>query len=399
MARYPLYAPDFRITINGQDMPATVRSTVTSVRYQDGQNAADQVTVGLANPELRWLQKHIRGLGFQPFPTAVNVGPFRAGSIVPEGTFDIDNKLDLYMGYAPDPPEKMFEGELTATEVTFPNGGMPTMTLTAHDFLQRLTRGTASRGFGPLPDAFIAAILSLEDFLIPVIDPAIIAASSGLAAVNYIFGGSGRKQVKRQEGQTNYEFLSTIAKSYDADFWVEGDILYISRFIKEYTSRLTLTYGESLLEFSPRVTTVGQVAGVSMKFTLREIPLDFVVSVFWDFDQESLGVSIMPGKFAQGVPKKKNTPLFSIVDKAIKSPADLAASAPEIIRKLREKLNQRLTGTGSAIGDPRIRAGAIITLEGLGPDFSGNYRVKSATHSIDGSGYKTSFEVFKEIIP
>lgn len=399
MARFPLYAPDFRININGEEMPAVVRSTVTSVRYQDGQNAADQVTVSLANPQLRWLQKHIRGLGFQPFPTAVNIGPFRAGSVVPEGTFDIDNKFDLYLGYAPDPPEKMFEGELTAAEVTFPNGGMPTMTLTAHDFLQRLTRGTAARGFGKLPDAMIAAILSLEDFLIPAIDPAIIAASSGLAAVNFIFGGSGRKQVKRQKGETNYELLATIAKSYDADFWVEGDVLYISRFIKEYTPRLTLTYGESLLEFSPRVTTVGQVAGVSMKFTLREIPLDFVVSVFWDFDRESLGVSILPGVAAKKKPKKKDKPLFNIVDKPIKSPADLAASAPEIVRKLREKLNQRLTGTGSAIGDPRIRAGAIIALDGLGPDFSGNYRVKSATHSIDNGGYRTSFEVFKEIIP
>jgi Bacteriophage probable baseplate hub protein len=399
MARYPLYVPEYRITINGEEMPATVRSTVTSVRYQDGQNAADQVTVGLANPELRWLQKHIRGLGFRPFPTAVNVGPFRAGSIVPEGTFDIDNKLDLYVGYAPDPPEKIFEGELTAAEVTFPNGGMPSMTLTAHDFLQRLTRGTAARGFGPLPDAFIAAILSLEDFLVPVIDPTIIAASSGITALNFLFGGSGEKQVKKQEGQTNYEFLSAIAKRYDADFWVEGDILYISRFIKEYTPRLTLTYGESLLDFSPRVTTVGQVVGVSMKFTLREIPLDFVVSVFWDFDRESLGVSIMPGVAAKGVPKQKNKPVFAIVDKPITSPGGLAESAPDIIRKLRENLNKRLTGTGSAIGDPRIRAGAIIGLDGLGPDFSGNYRVKSATHSIDGSGYKTSFEVFKEIIP
>jgi phage protein D len=66
---------------------------------------------------------------------------------------------------------------------------------------------------------------------------------------------------------------------------------------------------------------------------------------------------------------------------------------------LREKLNKRLTGKGSAIGDPRIRAGAMIRIEGIGPDFSGDYRVANATHSLNASGYKTSFEVFKEIIP
>jgi uncharacterized protein len=399
MARFPRYAPEFKIQVNGEDMPASVRATVTSVRYQDGQNGADQVTVGLANPDLRWVQTHIRGLGFQPFPTGVKIGPMGGPNAAPEGTFDLDNKLDLFLGYAPDPPEKFFEGEVTGVEVTFPNGGMPTMTMTAHDFLQRTTRGTVARGFGPLPDAIIATILAAEDFLLPVIDPAIIAASAGLTAVNFIFGGSGRKQVAQQEGQTNFALLQAIAKTYDADFWVEGNTLYISRFLKEYTPRLTLTWGESLLEFSPRVSSVGQVAGVSMKFTLREIPLDFVVSVFWDFDRESLGVSILPGAIA-GKTKLGQAGLGeTIVDKPIKSPADLAKSAPEIIRKLREKLNKRLTGSGSAIGDPRIRAGAIIRLEGLGPDFSGDYRVKGATHSIDGGGYRTNFQVYKEIIP
>jgi hypothetical protein len=399
MARFARYVPEFKIQVNGEDMPASLRATVTSVRYQDGQNGADQVTVALANPDLRWVQTHIRGLGFQPFPTGVKIGPMSGPKAAPEGTFDLDNKFDLFLGYAPDPPEKFFEGEITGIDVTFPNGGMPTMTMTAHDFLQRTTRGTVARGFGPLPDAIIATILAAEDFLLPVIDPAIIAASTGLAAVNFIFGGSGRKQVAQQEGQTNFTLLQGIAKTYDADFWVEGNILYISRFLKEYTPRLTLTWGESLLDFSPRVSNVGQVAGVSMKFTLREIPLDFVVSVFWDFDRESLGVSILPGAIAG---KTKLGPAGlgeTIVDKPIKSPADLAKSAPEIIRKLREKLNKRLTGTGSAIGDPRIRAGAIIRLEGLGPDFSGDYRVKSATHSIDSGGYKTNFEVYKEIIP
>ena len=66
---------------------------------------------------------------------------------------------------------------------------------------------------------------------------------------------------------------------------------------------------------------------------------------------------------------------------------------------LRNKVNTRLTGSGTAVGDPRIRAGAVIKLDGLGPDFSGNYRVTSATHSIDGNGYRTAFKVRKEIIP
>ena len=394
MARYSKYAPDFRITINDEEMPAGVRAAVTNVRYQDGHQAADRVEIGIANPNLRWLQRHIRGLGFRPFPTGVKIGPVRVADAAPDGTFDIDNKLSLAMGYAPDPLEEMFLGEVTGVQVSFPNGGMPTMTVVAHDYLHRLTEGKYARGFGFLPDFLIASILSAENLLIPLIDPAVIAGSTAIAVLNIIFKGTGRKQA----GQSDLELLEQIAATYDADFWVDGNVLYVSRFLKEYTPRLTLTWGESLLDFSPQVSTIGQVVGVGMKFTLRELPLDFLVSVFWDFDRESLGVSIVPG-VAAAATKSLLGSVFTLIDQPIGSPADITNSALVIARELRTKLNSRLTGSGSAIGDPRIRAGAVIRLEGLGPDFSGDYRVRSATHAIDSGGYRTNFEVYKEIIP
>jgi len=51
------------------------------------------------------------------------------------------------------------------------------------------------------------------------------------------------------------------------------------------------------------------------------------------------------------------------------------------------------------VGDPAIRAGKLVRLDGLGPDFSGDYRISAATHSIDSSGYQTHFEAFRELIP
>ena len=393
MTRHPKYAPNFQIKINGQEMPAAVRANVTSVSYEDGMQAADRVEVGLANIDLRWLQSHIRGLGFQPFPTGVRVGAVGRLDAAPEGTFDIDNKLSLAIGYAPDPLEEVFIGEVTGVEASFPNGGVPTMTLVAHDYLNRLSKGSYARGFGFLPDAITAAILSAENLLIPAIDPAIVAGSTAIAILNIIFKGTGRKQ----GGRSDLELLQEIANLYDADFWVEGDVLYLSRFIKEYTPRLTLTWGESLLDFSPRVSLVGQVVGVSAKFVLREIPLDFLVTVFWDFDRESLGLSVVPGAAAGA--KILIGGRITLIDRPIGSPADITNSALFLARELRNKLNNRLTGRGSAIGDPRIRAGAVIRLEGLGPDFSGDYRVSSATHSIDSGGYRTNFMVKKEILP
>ena len=394
MGAYPTYAPDFKLAINDSDMPPALKSSVTSVRYQDGINAADRVEVGFANSNLRWLQEHIRGLGFPALPTGVTLGPVGRFDVTAGGAFDIDNKVQLSMGYAPDPLEQMFLGEVTGVDVTFPNGGMPTMTLVAHDYLNRLAPGKYARGFGPLTDALVVMILSAENLLIPLIDPTITTISAALTAINIIFKGTGTKQ----EGESDLELLTKIAGQYDADFWVDGNTLYLSRFMKEYSPSVTLTWGSSLLDFSPHVTTIGQVAGVSMKFTLREIPLDFLVTVGWDFDRETLIISVIPG-MAAAAAKSVVGPAFSIINQPISSPGDIANSALVILHELRTKLNSRLTGSGSCVGDPRIRANEIIRLEGLGPDFSGNYRVKSATHSIDGSGYRTNFQVFKEIIP
>jgi len=39
----------------------------------------------------------------------------------------------------------------------------------------------------------------------------------------------------------------------------------------------------------------------------------------------------------------------------------------------------------------------VLQLEGVGEQFGGLYRVTSATHTIDSSGYRTNFEVRKEI--
>jgi hypothetical protein len=288
----------------------------------------------------------------------------------------------------------MFLGEVTGINVNFPNGGMPTMTLVAHDYLNRLSRGSYARGFGPLADALVVMIMSAENLLLPLVDPAVMAISTALTVINVIFKGSGTKQ----EGESDLQLLQKIAAQYDADFWVDGNTLYLSRFLKEYSPSVTLKWGESLLDFSPRVSTVGQVAGVSMKFTLRELPLSFMVTAGWNFDREALVISVIPGEAAAGA-KAISGPAFTIIDQPISSPADIANSALVIIRELRNKLNNRLTGTGSAVGDPRIRAGAVIRLEGLGPDFSGDYRVTSATHTIDGGGYRTGFDVKKEIIP
>jgi len=78
-------------------------------------------------------------------------------------------------------------------------------------------------------------------------------------------------------------------------------------------------------------------------------------------------------------------------------PTGLAQAPQTILTELLPRLNNRLTGSGSSIGDLRIKASRVINFEGLGEQFSGLYRITSATHSLDGSGFRTNFQVRKEV--
>src|SRR6266576_6722548 len=153
MAMCPTYAPEFAIKLNGDRIPTALRGSIARVNYQDGIEGADRVEVTIANEDLRWLDHPL---------------------------LQMDNSFSLSIGYAPDPLEEVFVGEITGVDASFPNGGMPTLTVVAHDFLQRLTKGTKDRAFAlsipcigkfPLPDPAVVALVSATDLLIPLVDP------------------------------------------------------------------------------------------------------------------------------------------------------------------------------------------------------------------------------------
>jgi phage protein D len=388
------FVPDYSVAINGTPIPTSLNASISSITCDSVMDAASRAELVIANPGLEWLQNHINGLGFLPVPTGVLAPPVAGAVATPAGLFDMSNTVTVSLGYADQQLTKVFDGEITGIEVSLQPGAMPTMTIVALDRLNRLAQGSYGRGFGPLPDALIVAILGAENLLAPNIDPTLAAFSTAIAVLNVIFDGSGRKQ----KSQTDLEMLQEIANFYDADFWVDGTTLYLSRFFKEYTPSVTLAWGESLLSFSPRVSTVGQYFGVGVKFNLREIPLSFTVAVSWNFNTQSIAINVVPGG-TEAYLKSLIGPIDMIIDRPISSPPDIVDSAMMITRKLRNALNNRLTASGSAVGNPAIVANAVVAFNGIGPDFSGNYRVTNATHVIDSNGYRTNFKVRKEIIP
>lgn len=382
MARYPTYAPEFAIEIGGEPIPPALRGAVARLSHTDGIEGADRVEMTVANEGLRWLDHPL---------------------------MQVDQPFALFTGYAPDPLERVFTGEITGVSASFPSGGMPTLTVVAHDFLQRLTTGTKDRGFlldiptvgqFPLPDPIVAALVSGTNLLVPEIDPVGAALSFFAAVASYaIEPVAAKRGVRMQVAQSDFDFLTGVARENGWEMHIDhtadprGSVLRFMFPLTELTPSVSLTWGASLAEFTPRLTTVGQVLGVQTRIWVSAIKTEFVVSLGWDYDRAAFDLQIFPG-FA-GIDDVLGTAKARSTVKVDSTGPSLAPRA--LLSELLPRLNNRLTGSGRAVGNLAIRAGRVIELHGLGAEFSGSYRITSATHTIDGGGFSTSFDARKEV--
>jgi phage protein D len=383
MAVNPRYAPELRLLVERAPVPATLRGSVTRISVQTGLGMSDRVEMALANNNLRWLDH-----------------PLLA----------VDNELAVQLGYAPDPLTQLFSGEIVGHEAMFPQDGLPTMSIVAQDRKRRLQQGTKTRSFAipipkvgnmPLPDTAVASAVALENGLLPVLEPVGAAISALLGAAGLAGANSPAERqalVRRQgasgQGESDFDFVSKIAAENGWELVIDHagplgglQLRYMSP-LDHLAPALTLKYGASLLEFRPRISTVGQIVSVTAYVWISEIKTKLAITVGWDWDAMALTIDVKPS-FTPSGKGSSNVVLGE--------PVTMLTAPRTILSELIPKLNRRLTGTGSCVGDPRIVAGAVIRMEGLGVQFGGLYRVVSATHALDSSGYRTSFEVRKEI--
>lgn len=418
------YVPDYRVTINDEPIPSALRASISSVSYETGLEGADRVELTLVNDNLRWLDHPLLAL---------------------------DNKLTLSIGYASDPLEQVFVGEITGQTATFPNEGGPTVTVIAQDLLHRLQQGTKTRWFAvpierfanfSLPDQIVAGLISAENRLIPIgLDPLTGFIGSALAVLiaginillTVVDSENGQKLIRKQLGESDFKFLSRIARENGMEVLIDhtgphgGHKLRFLSPLAEREPAVILKYGRSLIDFSPAITNVGQIIGVSLRVWWAQIKTEFTVTLSADWDRSTLDLDISPGLGLPGGVSGTRDALNAAREKAtsdearkgidkelgkldesstnfglehyeeVQEPVSLATAPRVLVGKLLPRLNKRLTGSGSTVGDPTIKAGSVVQLEGIGEQLGGRYRVTSATHTLGRGGYRTSFEVRKEI--
>jgi hypothetical protein len=384
IAKNPQYAPNFKVEINGALIPWALRASILSARLTAGMEGADRVDLSIFNEHLKWLD---------------------------DDRFAINNPVRLWLGYEPDPLVLMFVGFIKAVQATFPSGNTPTLEVSAQDKITDMQKGKNSRWFAQdvpkttnqaIPRQSMASQVTNKYDMTTQFDASGADLSKLVGSVTSILTeaigasdpGVSQRSVDRQINTPDYDLLRRVARESGYDLMIDhtskggGKVLLFFAPWQHLTPDVSLEYGQSLLDFTPRVTDVGQIGSVTANVWQPSSKSTVAVTLGWDWTRMGLTVQVQPGH-----PKT----ITGSADLVIDQPLTVGTAPRRLIAELFPKLNNRITGTASAVGDPAIRPGAVVRIEGVGTQFGGYYRVTSSTHTIDSGGYKTQFDVRKEI--
>lgn len=264
----------------------------------------------------------------------------------------------------------LFDGRISGLEAGFPADGPPTMTALAEDRLQDLRMTRRNRSFEDTTDADVVQRIASEHGLEADVD---------LPGPTY--------SVLVQADRSDLAFLYDRACACGGEIWVEGSTLKACPRVRRATAPLRLRLYQGLRSFTvladlARQRTVLHASG-------------------WDGSAGSelharIDDSVLGGE------RGSDTTGASILDASFGSREERLAEAGPTADEVRARAESAylraarrfVTGRGIADTDARLRVGATVRLEGLGPLFSGKYTVVEVVHLFDGaSGLRTEIVV------
>jgi phage protein D len=265
----------------------------------------------------------------------------------------------------------LFAGRISGLEATFPDGRSPELTVLAEDRSQDLRMTRRTRTFADQSDAQVMQTIASEHGLTPDID----------------VSGPTHKLLA-QLNQSDLAFLRERARAVDAELWLEGKTLSIKAHARRNGGRVRFGYGNELLEFTVLADLADQRSSVTVtgwdvagKQSLSELA-----------DDGALGAELGAGDSGASVLGTALAERKEIVSHAVPLAGDEARARAEAL--FRSRARRFVRGHGIAQTAGKLRVGATVQLDGLGPLFSGDYCVAAATHRFDTEqGMRSDFTV------
>jgi phage protein D len=345
-ARYETLTPAFRVRVNGAELPQDALADLISLSVLDDVDALSMCVLSLKGwdgvaMKVKWMD---------------------------ETLFDEGNPVEVEMGYR-DRTQPVFSGEIVGLEPEFPEGRPPTLTLRCYDRRHRLTRLRRTHSYLQARDSDVASQ---------------IAQAAGLGA--RVEDSGVVFPYLLQHNQTDYEFLRARAARIGFEVYVDQRELVFRPRPCTGAPALTLRREVELLEFRPRLTTMGQAPQREVRGWSVQDKQAIVARAGSGDVPRALGGSATGPETAGRAFERSGS---SVVD----CPLHSAADAEQFARAgVREMALAYVLAEGVCIGEPMLRAGLVVQIDGLGQRFSGRYYVGAVEHRFSPKGgYRTRF--------
>lgn len=335
------HVSDFYLKLDGADAPPELVQDALEITVENSLHLPDVATLIINDRRLRWVDDQ----RLTPGKTlVVNVR---------------DNRIT----------ETIFDGEIVEVEPHFGAEGVQVV-VRAFDRLHRLARGRQARTFLNVTDGDIITQIAGEAGLQTQVD-------ATTRVHDYVV----------QWNQTNLEFLRERAAALGYLLYVDGRKLCC---VKPPAARapVELKWGEDLVAFRPRLSTIDQVNEVTVRGWDPQKKEAVIGRETNGAVTPAIGVSEKGGALAK---KAFNiTAKDLLIESAVRSQSEAEQIAKAV---LNQHESRYIEADGTVSGNPKIKAGAAVKISNIGNRFSGTYVVTSATHRYNAAGYATDFSV------
>jgi phage protein D len=375
-AHQGFYAPHFELRISGEIAPESAIRDIIQITYTDNIKDIDSVDITLNNWDSdRNRHKYIGSETQQELAGGAHVDPLV--SLFEPGLTPFELRLG-YVGSL----SLVSTVTITSMEPSFPSSGSSSLQLRGLNVLHRFRTKQHSEAWIKEKPSVIAKKVGDRRLPVRVETPIPVPVEHSIPFL-------------AQDNEHDIDFLLRLARRVGYDLYVVPKTRSKPEHLRfEPSNRVVpaqdigLNWGESLIDFKPRLTTANQVAKVTVRGwdRARKKPIKVTVDL----------------KDAQV--RRINPDLHRLIDASggreeitVTEPVFSEADARQRARAIMtDRLKQMVMADGTTIGLPELRAGSVVKIGSLGARLNGRYFVEKTTHSFSDAGYTTKFTARRE---
>jgi phage protein D/phage baseplate assembly protein gpV len=331
------HVPTYEILVGGDELSQEHRDRIKEIRVVDHLRLPDVCTVSIQFPKAE-------GIDSQPF--------------------EIGKKIEVRLGARErEAPETLFKGDVVSLEPIFGAGGC-SLTVNAYDRAHLLHRSRKVRVFQNQ---------TATDIVKKVVEENRLEFDGEPSGEPYEF--------MQQDNETDWDFIWRLAERCGFEFVVEDTKAFFRK--PGHGGTVDLEWPKSLSSFRPRMTAVQQVGAVSVY--AHDPKTKQAIQVEESAPEQIAQIGITRAEVAGAFAEAK----MHVATEPVKSSAEGSTLAQALLDKL---ANGYIAAEGTGPGNPRVKAGVMVNVKGVGTSFSGTYRVATSTHVLrGGSTYVMKF--------